>query len=882
MGEVYLAEDTRLSRKVALKFLPEGLAPDSDTRRRFATEARTVSSLNEPHIVTIYDIGSDGHRDFIAMEYVEGETLRDLLAAGRIEVRQALEIAAQAASGLAAAHEAGVIHRDVKPENLVINRASQVKILDFGLAKLAERGRASLLSSEATTTVASPSGAPAETVNGTILGTVSYMSPEQASGRPLDQRTDIYSLGLVLYELLTGNRAFSRNSAVETLHAIINEEPRPAREWNPRLPREAIDVLDKALAKDSADRYRHAGDMALDLRRVKRALESGAVPVAASAPARGKPRLPILIRVLVGALVLGAGLAGWWLSRSRAPSSAISPLADVSLTPLTTDPGYEGEPTFSPDGETIAYVSDRTGNFEIFLKQVSGGPDINITNNPADDVQPAFSPDGKQIAFASSRQSATALRYEGTDSPLMGGDIWVMPALGGSPRRIAESGNFPSWSRDGSEIFYSSGTWFRQKIYRVPASGGTPREVPIRFPPAQGPPSFLLYPRMSPDGRWIVFEGHGVSVVPAEGGDVTSLAQGMTPAWAADSGAIFYSSAEPGKNYSAWKIPFNTREGKAAGPPEPLTVGRGRDTQPAVSSSGAIAYCAMETSFNLEVLAFEAGSGRVTGTPRPITTGNGMAFFNTFSPDGRFVTFNWVGGSSSHIWKVEIGSTPVQLTSDPRYSDAYPRWSPDGLSIAFIRGGALWMMTADGANPRSVIEKTGLNGLFSWTPDGRGLVYASPSDKQLYLFDLATRQSRRLTDEPGLMSLSAVSPDGKWVVYQSTMSGNVDLRAVPAAGGPSRDVVATPHQDYHPVFSPSGDWLYFQLDHKNLWRVPGPTQGWRDAPPQKVTDFPESGLLLEDFQISRDGKQLVYSRGRITGDLWLWRRMKPSGRGDTR
>lgn len=306
-------------------------------------------------------------------------------------------------------------------------------------------------------------------------------------------------------------------------------------------------------------------------------------------------------------------------------------------------------------------------------------------------------------------------------------------------------------------------------------------------------------------------------------------------------------------------------------------MGRGQDMQPAVSDRGGIAYCAMEIVFNLEVMNFDAESGRVTGTPRPITAGNGMAYFNTFSPDGRSVAFNWRRGSSSHIWKLEIGSSPVQLTSDPRYSEGYPRWSPDGLSITFNRAGSsLWMMTADGANPRPVIEKDGLGGLYSWMPDGSGLVYANPSDNQLYLFDLATRQSRRLTDEQGLMSLSAVSPDGQWVVYQSTMSGNVDLRMVPLAGGPARNVVATPHQDYHPVFSPSGVWLYFQLDHKNLWRVPGPAQGWRAAEPQKVTDFPESGLFLEDFQISRDGKQLVYSRGRFTGDLWLWKRTKPT------
>ncbi|HEX9304015.1 MAG TPA: protein kinase, partial [Thermoanaerobaculia bacterium] len=398
MGEVFLAEDTTLGRKVALKLLPEGLFSDPEVRRRFSQEARAVSALNHPQIVTIYDIGTAQDRDFIAMEYVDGQTLRELLGAGPIEVRRTFDLVSQAAAGLAAAHEAGIVHRDIKPENLMINRNGQVKIMDFGLAKVVERQNAPLLQSSVATVADTPR-APAGTGTGVILGTVSYMSPEQAQGRPLDHRTDLFSLGLVLYEGLTGSRPFSGKSAVETLHAIINEEPVPAAERNPRVPPEATEILGKALAKDPAERYQHAGDFALDLKRARRALESGfarpvtPVPAAPAAPAKGRGLPWGAAALVVAALVAGA----WYLGRSGARHGG-SNLADVTLTPLTSEPGYEGEPTFSPDGETIAYVSDRTGNFDIFLKQVSGGPDVNITNSPADDVQPAFSPDGKQIA----------------------------------------------------------------------------------------------------------------------------------------------------------------------------------------------------------------------------------------------------------------------------------------------------------------------------------------------------------------------------------------------------------------------------------------------------------------------------------------------------
>ena len=386
MGEVYLAEDTRLGRKVALKLLSGDVIADGESRRRFALEAKAASSLNHPNIITVYDIGSHGDRDFIAMEYVEGESLRGLILHGKIEVKRAFELAAQVAGGLAAAHDAGIIHRDIKPENLMVTRTSQVKILDFGLAKLVERQRASIVSRDLSAVLQVQHGVGPETVPGTILGTVSYMSPEQAEGRAVDHRTDIFSLGAVLYELLTGKRPFEAKSAIDTLHAIINQEPRPALELNPRLPPQSAEILGKAMAKDERERYRHPGDFELDLRRLKRAMESQSV---ASTEARTLPRgaskerarwtsvLSRLIPASIGAFIaLGVALGVWIITKPVAVAPRAVWPERITLTPLTTDPGFEGDPTFSPDGQTIAYSSDRTGNFEIFLKDVSGGQDI--------------------------------------------------------------------------------------------------------------------------------------------------------------------------------------------------------------------------------------------------------------------------------------------------------------------------------------------------------------------------------------------------------------------------------------------------------------------------------------------------------------------------
>jgi Tol biopolymer transport system component len=272
-------------------------------------------------------------------------------------------------------------------------------------------------------------------------------------------------------------------------------------------------------------------------------------------------------------------------------------------------------------------------------------------------------------------------------------------------------------------------------------------------------------------------------------------------------------------------------------------------------------------------MPFDAEAGRELGKPEPLTVGNQLVFFLSFSPDGRSLVFDSQRGESSHLWRVDRGSAQHALTSDQAFFDTFPRWSPDGTSILFNRRpranpqptNDLWAVAADGGNPRELVKDT--NSATAWLTDNRHVIYYQKG--QIMRLDLATRESLQLTNEPRVMPILAVSPDDRWVVYQSTQSGNVDLRTVSTDGGPSRVVVATPSEDYHPSFSPSGRWLYFQPDHKNLTRVPGPAQNWREARPETVTHFPESGLLIEDFQPSRDGHELAFARGRMTADVWI-------------
>lgn len=877
MGEVFRARDTKLNRAVALKLLPADVARDAERIQRFQREARAASALNHPHIVAIYDTGEAEGAPYIAMELVEGEPLGAWVRRNKPELRKILEVITQVADALAAAHDAGIVHRDIKPANVLVTAQGYAKVLDFGLAKLTEAPA----TSDETRSVEKPISK-----TGVVMGTVAYMSPEQALGRPVDARTDIFSLGAVLYEAVTGQRAFSGASEIDTLHGIIHAAPAAVRKENKLAPHELQWVVDKALAKDVAERYQTMREFAADLRRLRRRMESGSATQleAEITPPKATWQLPVWWGVggaVVALLAIAAALQIPALRVRLLPAATGGSVAlgKITLTQLTTDPGYEGEPTFSPDGETIAYVSDRSGNFEIYLKQISGGPDVNLTNSSADDVQPAFSPDGKQIAFVSSREGGTDIvTFFAPGSAAIGGDIWVMPALGGSPHRVAKLGNFPSWTPDGSAVVYASGPWFGRKIYRVPTVGGEPKEIPVRF--SEGAVLHAQYPSYSPDGRWIVLQDQEqVLVVPGTGGEAKAIARGQRPLWNVDSSAILYSNTETGKNESLWQIPFSTAKGEVSGPASPLTVGHGQDTQAAVSQDGKyVAFSVQESSFNLELLPLDAESGKVLGGPRPLTQGNNIIYGMDFSPDGQWVAY---GSRQSRLWKIsEAGGTPIPLSLDPAYNDGGPRWSPDGRTIAFSRtvtsdappargvqqGTALWQMAPDGGHPEKLLDGIS-NGV--WMPDSRGFLYVNMAERKLFYLDVNTKTSKELFSDAGIMPIFAVSPDGKWIVYQSTSSGNADIRAVPFAGGESRVVAATPRQDYHPSFSPSGKWLYFQPDHKNLLRVPGPAQNWRLAAPEKVTQFPESGLMIENPHLSPDGKLLLYSRGRMTADIWV-------------
>jgi serine/threonine protein kinase/dipeptidyl aminopeptidase/acylaminoacyl peptidase len=851
MGEVYRARDTRLHREVAVKVLPERTAEDPDALARFDREARAVAALSHPNILAIHDFGREGNVAYAVSELLDGETLRDALASGPLSPRKSAEYAVQIALGLAAAHEKGIVHRDLKPDNIFITRDERVKILDFGLAKPG----------------AAPSG-PEETQSptvsgytepGKVMGTVGYMSPEQVRGVPIDGRSDIFSFGSVLYEMVSGRRAFQRETAAETMTAILKEDPDTSVGGSASSLFAA--VISHCLEKKPEKRFQSARDLAF-------ALETSSAPtgVSGTAPAAVTPRPGDLGKWLgLSAAILGAAAAGYFLRPRGAPVDLADP-SNMTISTLTTDPGYEGEPTFSPDGKTIAYVADRDGNFEIYLQQIAGGPAINLTRDPSADIQPAFSPDGREIAFVSSRSGGSEIIHSAPNQPHVGGGIWVMPALGGPARRIVENGNTPSWTPNGQDLLYVHGTFRSPRIARVPASGGASRDIPIEEANAFR----YFFPSLSEDGRWLLFQnGDQVEVVPSEGGKPRILARGQAPSWGAGSKSILFTTTAAGKGRSLWMAPFSLAKGELSGPARPLTFGTRIDIGGKSSRDGtAIAFSSTEETLNLEALPFDAENGKATGAPRVLTSGsNHISFFDP-SPDGKAVAYAAGSGRRSHLWRIEAPAPAVELTRDPAYADNWPQWSPDGREIAFARSGVgesqgaptLWIMNADGTQPRRV---TDFVGQMAWLPDG-SIVFQN-GDKLLRL-DLATRASRAIAGAK-VLTMAAVDSAGRWLAFQTGASDSTVLEAVEIAGGTPRRVVTGTPEAYHPFFSPSGRWLYFQPSHGNLYRVPGPAQGWMTAPPEKVTDFSGLDLYIENPRISRDGSTLVYTRGRRTGDI---------------
>lgn len=756
MGEVYLAKDDRLDRLVAIKILPLHLGSHSERKQRFEREARAIASLNHPNICTVHDVGSKEGNEYLVMEYLEGETLASRLLRGALPFNLVLKHGIEVSDALDAAHRRGIIHRDLKPANIFLTSHGDAKVLDFGLAKFSE---------ELTSSMATVSQARMLTSPGTTVGTVAYMSPEQARGEELDVRTDIFSLGAVLYEMATGRVAFPGKTSAIIFKAILDETPIASSHANPNLPLRLDDIVLKALEKDCDLRYQSAADLRADLKRMKRDSESGRLSAAVSTggPARST-RNWVLKGAVVGVLVVSVVALTWWISRRGATQSQPAVMA---ITPFTSYPGSIGAPRFSPDGNQIAFLWDRGEGkgFDLYVKLIGETTPLRLTDAPGEVDGLAWSPDGHRIAL-----------LRGGQTP----GVFMVSAIGGPEHRLAEV-RFPSsanpgldWSPDGKWLVFADKNAREQAfaIFRVSLDTGERQQLTSPTNPISDQVPFF-----SPDSSMIAFvriRASGLSsdvfVVPVLGGESkrVSFLDAILPGldWSPDGKQIILAvlSREVGDS-SLWRVSLT-----GGGPEKLVQLGSAAVISPTVSRHGnRLAY--VQQVLNSNIWQYHLVTPQETSGSRVrLISSTRSESGQQFSPDGRHIAFVSSRSGSAQIWTcAKDGSTQSQLTFMKASDTGTPKWSPDGHWIAFdstasgIEG--VYLISAEGGTPQALVVDSSTNMEPSFSRDGRWVYFASDRSgtDEVWKVPVTGGAVTKVTSHGGRMPVEA--PDGKFLYY---------------------------------------------------------------------------------------------------------------------
>jgi len=887
MGVVWKALDTRLDRHIAVKVLPPELTADDERRRRFLREARTAAAVTHPNIVTIHEIDEADGFTFIAMELVEGRTLRAVIGTDPLQIPEAVRIATGIAAGLARAHRARIVHRDLKPDNVVIGTDGRPRILDFGLAKLVEQRQKTLR----THLSRRHSGGPRLTVEGTLLGTSAYMSPEQARGEAVDARSDIFSFGITLYEMLTAQLPFPGQNQIERLAAILHSPHEPASRSNPAVPPWLDRILVRCLEKDPGRRYQDIQGVLADLEQSGPDLEPAPERRGEPFPAvhtRTQPglqrdarsaraALPRALLIAAGGATLLALAAGvvYYARQSGRPHPAAP-----RFVQLTRQFGLETQPSLSPDGKWVAYVSGDA----IYLQAVGGENPINLTKDSlAGDSQPAFSPDGERLAFRSERE---------------GGGVFVMGRTGESPRRVARRGFDPAWSPDGEEIVYST------RPYKLGVFTGSPGEL-WAVNVASGEerkiyPGDASQPHWSPQGHRIVFvsvQERGDAIrgrdkiltVPATGhGEAVPLAAcpatDWNPTWSPDGRSVYFVSNRGG-TMNLWRIPVDEKSGKPLGDPEPLSTPSAFASDPSLSADGRrIAYSSAAQGTQIQRISIDPATATVRGTPTSVVSGSGNVDLQApdVTRDGAWIAY--VDFSvDRRVWIVRADGTGKRDIMSPA---GVPSWSPDGSLIAFNspRAGVsdIWRIHRDGTGLERLTDakRDGVTGFVHpvYSPDGSRIAFHTAPGKQGNAFMLDLRGGRssspkpfpRPTFEGEYFDSWSWSPDGKH------LAGNaIDAIIKDAHEGV---VIYTPDRGTYekltdfgvqPNWLPDGRRLVFTFQEKLylLDRVTRKTRLLFSVPPPEYLQWP------------RSTKDAIYFMRTINeADIWMMEIPQRGGR----
>jgi serine/threonine protein kinase/Tol biopolymer transport system component len=863
MGEVYRARDAKLDREVAVKVLPARLMEDEEALARFEREAKAVAALSHPSILAIHDFGREGGTAYAVMELLDGETLRQRLASGPQPVRKAVEYAVQMAQALAAAHDKGIVHRDLKPENVFVTRDGRLKVLDFGLAK---RDTAARDGSETSSPTAAPPTEP-----GAVMGTVGYMSPEQVRGQPADARSDIFSLGTVLYEMLSGRRAFARETAAETMTAVLREEPPDLATAVVGLPPTLGRIVEHCLEKRPEERFQSARDLAFDLS----SLSDSQVRherVEDKAPGRRvSPRATCAVLVLLGAIL---GLVAGRLSKGAgAPPTAKATTS--SFAQLTDQPGVEKEPTVSPDGKSVVYAAESGGSLDLFFLRVGGRNPQNLTaDSPADDYQPAFSPDGETIAFRSERD---------------GGGVFVMGSTGESVRRLTDFGYNPAWSPDGREVAVASGAFAyptnrasgNDEISAVDVATGKRRAVTPPDGDFDG-----MQPAWSPNGRRIAYWGlrgsggqRDLWTVAADGSEAKTgglevtndAALDWSPAWAPDGRHLYFSSTRGG-TMNLWRVPIDEATGRVLGAPEPLTTPSLWSGNPGLTRDGRhLVFASLDWRSTLLRAPFDTVREQLAGPPVPVLRSTLPIRDHDLSPDGQWVTLS-SAGAVEDVLVARLDGSPYRRLTDDAFRDRGVSWRPDGAAIAFYsdRGGSyeVWTIRPDGSGLERLVPARGGSRNFPvWSPDGTRMALSSvPGNWSLFQLGPGDPPETEMPAPPGArfwpMSWSS---DGQRVAG-AVMGEDGIIRGVGFYGLDSRRYEISPRSKRLAWAVPR--WLrdgrrLLVRDSQGISIVD--TATWREKLLVAVGGY----AIGQTVRVGRDDRFITWTETATEGDVWM-------------
>jgi len=760
MGEVWLAKDIRLGRNVAVKFLHERLAGNPDWLRRFLREARAVASLNHPNIAQVHELFMEEGVHMIVMEYVDGRTLTQRIREKPMTLAEVVHTGIQVADALEEAHSKGIVHRDIKPGNIMLTARGIVKVLDFGIAKLPAEPNETGEQMDAT---GDPE--PHTTRPGEIRGTPRYMSREQCLGMEIDHRSDLFSVGSVLYELATGKHAFQGEAAADVYKAILNHTPTEPSSVNTSLPGSFDRIVTRAMEKDRDLRYSSAAELRADLKALSQAMH----PVAGAAAVQGNKTSWILAGALLTVLV---GIVGW----HNFGREAAAPQVNLEAVPLTATPGTETQPNFSPDGTQIAFASNGEGamNWDIYTKMIRGGPAMRLTTSPDIDYSPAWSPEGSRIAFLRKSETGPSGFYL---IPAFGGaEQFLAPA---SANRDGTDSPFLAWAPDGKTLVVSDkGNGETASLFAIDVASGTRKN--LTSPPSKsfGDSS----PVFSPDGKRLLFVrslGMGIqdiySMSPS-GGEPKQLTfdkrriYGL--AWNPADGRILFSSGRVG-NARLWRLPADG------------------------------------------------------GKPEHILGVGDAASFIALSPKGERLAFTRTA-TDTNIWQYDLKQEiePRRLIASTRHEQG-PQYSPDGKRIVFAstRTGA-WEIYVCNADGTGTLQLTTLNGKPAgspqWSPDGKSIAFDARPDgnPDIYIIDLGGGSMKHVVRDPAQDVAPSFSRDGKWLYYASNRSGRFELWKSPIAGGPALQI--TKSGGFYGMESLDGREVYYakSLSGPGLWKAP--------------------------------------------------------------